>query len=443
MAALDIQTPFGDRFRDRRGTLPGAGLAWVDALRDEGIAAFEAAGFPDRKVEAWKYTDLRKLAKLDFAPAPLVVDGLSARLSREVEAVGGDAHLAVFVNGRFRADLSRLDRLPQGVRVASLAELLRADDPLLADRLGRVAPVEKRPFLDLNAALMEDGFVIHLPKGAEVEAPIRVLFLTEGQSEPMALHPRNVIVAEEGARATVVEVHVGTDDAPYFSNGASEIDVAATAVLHHYKLQREGASAFHLANIQLRLDRDATYDSFILSTGAELARNEIYAKLAGSGTECRLSGAYLGRGSQHLDTTTLIDHAVPDCTSREVYKGVLDDAAHGVFQGKIIVRPDAQRTDGYQLNRALLLSRKAEINSKPELEIYADDVKCSHGATVGEIDKEALFYLRSRGIPEWEARTLLVEAFVQDALEEIRVDEVREEFSGLIRDWMAGVEDLG
>lgn len=433
------KTPYSARYREVAQTLPGHSRDWVRARREEGLSRFENAGIPTRKVEAWKYTDLRALAKVEFQPTP-TADALSSRAVELVAAVTGDDHLAVFVNGRFRADLSALGALPEGARIESLAAGLESGDGFVADHLGRLADLPDRPFRDLNDALLTDGLALRIPRGVTVDAPIRVLFVTDHEGEPVSHHPRLLIVAEEASQATVVEDHRGPDGQTYFSNGVTEISVGEGAHVHHYKRQSEGEGAFHLSTVFVHVAKDATYDSFILSDGAGLARNDIYARLDGTGADCRLSGAYLGRRRQHMDTTTLIDHAMPDGTSREVYKGVLDGKARGVFQGKIIVRRDAQRTDGYQLNRALLLSREAEIDSKPELEIYADDVKCSHGATVGEIDAEALFYLRARGIGEKEARSLLVEAFVQDALEEVRVDAVREEFAALVRTWMEDAE---
>ena len=339
------------------------------------------------------------------------------------------------------ADLSVTDGLPEGATVASTADLLNGADPLLAEHLGRVTEAVGQPFLGLNTAFMQDGFVLHLRPGIVVEQPIRMVFLTDLEADAVAAaNPRNLVVAEDNSQATLVEIHRGNDGTAYFTNAVTEISVAAGARLHHYKLQDEGDAALHLANLQVRLGRDATYDNFILSLGARLARNDIGAVLAATGIDCRLSGAYVARDSQHMDTTSFIDHAEPDCRSREVYAGVLDGRSRGVFQGKIVVRRDAQRTDGHQLNRALLLSKGAEIDSKPELEIYADDVKCSHGATAGEIDADALFYLRTRGIGEDEARALLIEAFLMEALEEISVPAVRDDFAARLK---ARLDELG
>ena len=430
------------QFQAARRTLPGAGQDWADTLRDTGMRRFEAAGFPTRRVEAWKYTDLRKLAKLDLQPAPATVNGLSPVLQVEAERAKAAAHSAVFVNGHFRADLSRLDTLPDGVRLAPLRQLLEAGDPLVAEHLGHVLAhaVDNRPLLDLNTALMEDGFVLHLARGTVLEAPIRISMLTEHSETPIGVFPRNLIIAEPGSAASVVETHVSVDGTTSLGDSVTEVVVGDGARLRHYKRQEDGSSAHHLATILADIGRDATYDNFILTRGAELSRNDIHARLAGRGGDCRLCGSYLGDRKQVLDTTTVIEHASPDCTSRQVYKGVLGDAARGVFQGRVVVARDAQRTDGYQLSNALLLSPAAEIDAKPELEIYADDVKCSHGATAGEIDGDALFYLRCRGIGEAEARALLIEAFVREALEDLADEGVRAEFEQAVTGWLA---DLG
>ncbi len=433
----ETAVPFVERFTETRARLPGAGRDWAEALREAGIERFGAEGLPTRKAEAWKFTDLRPLAKLRFAEAPALAGPVSEPLRARLDGLEAATHRVVLVNGHVRPDLSRLEALPAGARLRGFAAAMEDGDPLLARHLGRVVDGAGRPMLGLNTALMQDGLVLELAPDTVVEEPIRILWLSDRHHEPYVAHSRSLIVAGARSRAIVVESWHGVDDTAYFNNGAVEVVAEDGARISHFKLQAEGAQAFHLAGLMARIGRDAIYDNFILSFGGALARNDIHCVLCAPGGECRISGGYLGRAGQVLDTTSFIDHAEPDCRSREVYKGVLDGQARGVFQGKILVRRHAQRTDGYQLNRALLLSRGAEIDSKPELEIYADDVKCSHGATAGEIDHEALFYLRARGIPEAEARALLVEAFIRDVLEEIRVDPVRDEFTALVSDWLA------
>ncbi|HYE48849.1 MAG TPA: Fe-S cluster assembly protein SufD [Azospirillaceae bacterium] len=433
-AAPNAIQPYLDALRAAGPTLPGAGLPWLDALRAAGAERFRAAGFPGPRVEAWKYTNLRPLEKQRFAPAAAVaavgVDALPT-----VAADGATPLRLVFVDGRHRPELSSAGGLPAGATLESLADALARDPAGVEALLGRTAAPDGLPLVALNTAFVAEGAVLRVRRGTVVEQPVELVFVGTGNGA--AWHPRLLVQVEDNAEATLVEHHVGRGDGAYFSNVATEITVGQGAVLRHYKVQEEGMGAFHLATTTAKLGRDSTYDTFVLTTGARLSRNEIHARLDGTGVTCRVSGAYTVRGEQHTDFTSLIDHAQPRCTSREVVKGAIDGRARAVFQGKIVVRPDAQKTDGYQLNRALLLSDQAEIDSKPELEIYADDVKCSHGATAGELDDDALFYLRARGIPLEEARGLLIASFLDEAVEEIGVEPVREHFRARINAWLA------
>lgn len=427
-----------DQFRTHAASLPGAGLPWMDELRAAGLDRFSKAGFPTQRNEAWKFTSLRPLEKVAFAVAPdRPAVTVPVDLIPSVMAAGGISHRLVFVDGRFRGDLSNTAGLPAGVRLEPLAETLARAPDVVADHLGRTSTLDGHPLLALNLAFLTDGVLLRIATGVTVETPIELVFIGAGAGgAPVSWHPRILILAEENSEATVVEHHVGLDGAVYFSNVASEVVVGRAARLHHYKMQREGTAAFHLATATAKLGQDASYDTFVLNLGGALSRHEARSVLDGTGVECRISGAYAVRGQQHTDITTLIDHARPRCTSREVVKGVVDERARAVFQGKIVVRPDAQKTDGYQLNRALLLSDQAEIDSKPELEIYADDVKCSHGATAGELDEGQLFYLRARGIPLETARGLLIAAFLDEAVDEIRHERVREHFRSRIHTWL-------
>lgn len=429
------------RFHTVKDRLPGAGVAWIEHRRAEAQRRFEALGVPRRKNEVWKYTDIRRLNKEDYGPAPVHSGALPADLQAEIEAAGADDHLVVIVNGRVRSDLCRLDGVPAGVTLRPLAEALAGDDATAKQWLGHLPPDREAPFFALNTALMLDGYVLHVPKGVRVEHTIRVLMLTDASSGPSVTHTRNLVVVEPTAEATVLEVRKGLDGQRYFHNVGLELYAGDAARLHHYTLVDEGDQALALTNAVVSTGRDTVCDTFTLTIGGDLVRNETYARMGGEQGDYRVSGAYIAGDRAHVDNTTLIDHAVPHCMSREVFQGVLDDQAHGVFQGKIIVRRDAQKTDGYQLNRALLLSRKAEINSKPELEIYADDVKCSHGATAGELDARALFYLRARGIDEATARALMVEAFLIEVIEEVETGAVQEEFIGRVRAWLSGHRD--
>jgi Fe-S cluster assembly protein SufD len=320
----------------------------------------------------------------------------------------------------------------------SFAEALKSRPELLESALGKAPGLAGHPFAALNAAFAVDGYVLHIAPDTRNEAPIEILWIGSGADKPPVYHPRNLVVLGRSAHATIIEHHVGLCIGSYFSDSVTEISLAEGALLRHCKVQEESREAFHIATTGAHLAEGAHYDSFVFSLGGRLARNEIHVALNGRRANCRLNGAYLGRGEQIVDHTTFIDHITPETTSKELYKGVLDGRARGVFQGKIVVRPGAQKTDGQQMNRALLLSDKAEINSKPELEINADDVKCSHGATAGELDDASLFYLRSRGIPEAEARRLLVEAFLGEVVDAVALAGMRLTLEHNITRWMAG-----
>ncbi|MCK5622680.1 MAG: Fe-S cluster assembly protein SufD [Alphaproteobacteria bacterium] len=422
-------------FDEAAPRLPGADLAWLDALRSQGIEAFRANGLPNRKVEAWRYTSVSALEKQSFAPLaePVPLDALPEGAALAIDG----ARRIVFVNGRLRADLSDLGDLPEGVEASSLAEALGGKDGDLEELIAPASKERDGALAALNDAFMEDGLVLRIAAGASVDAPIHLISVgmpVEGQA--VAFHPRNLVVAAKGSRATLIESHIGVGEGSYFSNSVTDIRVEKGATLTHAKLQDEGPKAFHVALGRVRIGDEAVYDNFVLHRGAELARNEVHARIDGTGAECRLNGAYLGADRQHIDNTTVIEHKAPGSRSSEVFKGALDGRARGVFQGRIVVHRDAQQTDGHQLNKTLLLDRNAEMDAKPELVIYADDVKCSHGATIGELDETALFYLRTRGIDEAAARDILVSAFLNEAVEELRDPALADAFRARIEGWV-------
>jgi Fe-S cluster assembly protein SufD len=431
-----VHDPFADHYRALKDEFPGAQLPWLARLREAGLDRFAALGFPTRKVEEWKYTDLAALRKVPFAPAPRPVARMDVGSLPTLVMGRQPVHRLVFVNGRFRADLTSVGKLPQGVQITGLANALGGDADALEGHLGRVGEIDAMPFVALNTAFIGDGFVLRLPRGAVLEEPVEVVFVGTAADTPLVYHPRNLILAGAGSRATIIEYHVGNGSSPYFANAATEILVEDGAVLRHCKVQDEGSKAFHIATTQARIGKDATFDSFVFSVGGRLSRNEIRVRLDAPGADCRLNGAYMMKGRQHVDNTTVIDHACPQTTSRELYKGVLDGEARAVFQGKIVVRPDAQKISGHQANHTLLLSDAAEIDTKPELEISADDVKCSHGATAGALDEDALFYLRSRGIPESAARSILIEAFLGEVIDGIALAGLRDPLEYMVAEWM-------
>jgi Fe-S cluster assembly protein SufD len=415
--------------------LTGGETPAVALQRQQAMAVFRQAGLPTPRVEPWKYTNLNRLAQIAFAapandptpPAPLPAGLLTA----EAPAIE-----ILLLNGRLRLDAGALALLPPGVDIRSLGEAVQ-DDPSLAVALA-AADTAADAMLALNAALMTDGVVIRVAPGVVVDRPIHLLSVGRAAAgKPVAFHSRHLVQLGAGARLTLVESHVG--DGPYWSHPALQIALGPGARLDHCKLQDEAAEAYHIAHAEAALAAGAVYESVVLQTGALLGRNEIRVRLAGEGAGCNLYGFYLGRGRQHLDNTTEIVHAQPRTSSREVYKGVLDDQARGVFQGKIAVARNAQKADGHQLCKTLLLSDRAEIDNKPELEIFADDVKCSHGAAAGELDDDALFYLRARGIGLVAARRMLIEAFLADLLGEIADAAARPALERRIAAWLAAL----
>ncbi len=428
-----------ERFRLHPRPNSGTGLRWLNDLREAGLDRFGRLGFPPARSEAWKYTSLRALETLPLEPVAasdrLIAPSAYAPLPLPPEL---NRSRLVFVDGVFDPAQSRTAALPAGVVLAPLRQVLAERSDLAEAHLGRIAEGEGQAFISLNTAFVDDGAVLHIPDGVDLETPVELVFVGHAGDRPLVWHPRILVVAGAGSRATVIEHHAGVGGASYLANGVTELALGRGARLNHYRAQRESLQAHHMAMVTAHLAQDAYYDNFVLSEGAKLSRNQIHCVLNGSGVTCRINGAYMVRGRQHCDTATFIDHAYPHCASREVYKGAIDNQARAVFQGKIMVRPDAQKTDGYQLNRALLLSEHAEIDSKPELEIYADDVKCSHGATAGDLDADCLFYLMARGIDRDSARGLLIGAFLNEAVDEMEHEAARDGFRTLVADWLKG-----
>ena len=423
-------------FADDLEQAAAEGPAWLAPVREHALGRFRALGFPTTRNEDWKYTSTAPIAEADW----LLLREPGGEVAREdlaPFALDAGWPTVVFVNGRFSAALSRLDALPAGLRVADLGSVLRGEaGPELArlaeSHLTRVAGFEQHAFTALNTALMSDGAVVHAARDAEVEAPVHLLFVSDAAAARGVTHPRNLVVAERNARLTVVETYAAVGDANYFTNAVTEAVVAEGATLRHYKVQRESGRAFHVGTADVRQARDSHYVSFSFAVGARLARTNVYTTLGGPGCGATLNGLYLLDGDQHSDHQTRIYHAEPNCYSRELYKGILDGSSHGVFNGKVYVEPAAQKTDGKQENHTLLLSDRAHIDTKPQLEIFADDVKCTHGATVGRIDETALFYMKSRGVGRELARNLLTYAFAADVLETIEQDTVREGLEALV-----------
>ncbi|MEX2152178.1 MAG: Fe-S cluster assembly protein SufD [Gemmatimonadaceae bacterium] len=399
----------------------------VNALRRKAIERFMTLGFPTTRNEDWHFTSVAPIAEREFTfVAARTGDVTHADLEPFGFGGGEGWHSVVFVNGRFAPELSDLRHLDPRVRLLPLSDAWTVA-PELTQKVGSIlSDAEQHTFTMLNTAFMPDGFVIHVPKDVELKQPIHCLFVTDAHAAKMVMHPRNLILIERHARATVLESYVSLAEAAYFTNAVTEVSVGEGATLAHYKIQREGRRAFHVGTIEASQARDSHYVSFSFATGGSLSRTNIYTKLAGEGCGSTLNGLYMLDSEQHCDHQTRIEHAEPNCFSREVYKGVLDGRSHGVFNGKVYVHPAAQKTDGKQTNNTLLLSKEAQVDTKPQLEIFADDVKCTHGATVGKLDDLALFYMKSRGMDAETARRLLIYAFAADVLETIEQQQVRE-----------------
>ena len=405
---------------------PGREPSWLRERRQAAIARFAAVGFPTTRQEDWKYTSVAPIARQPFhvaAAAPEVV--LPAALAPFSFGQPSWSEL-VFVDGRYAPALSHLAGLPAGVRVASLAEALASGEDLLEQHLGRHADDAASGFTALNTALLHDGALVYVPRGRTVEAPIHLVFVSTARDPLAATHPRVLVVLDRASEATVVESYVALGAGTYLTNAVSELVLGEGASLAHYKVMRESTAAYHIGTTEVYQPRDSVLTSFSIAMGAQLARNALNVLLDAEGADCTLHGLYLVDGTRHVDNHTAVDHAKPHGTSRELYKGILDGKARAVFNGKVVVRPDAQKTDAQQTNRNILLSEDATIDTKPELQIFADDVKCAHGATVGQLDPEQLFYLISRGIPERAARNLLTYAFGASVIERIPVRSVVE-----------------
>ena len=423
-AAADSKSLYLDAAHALRATLPGRSVPWVHALREQGLARFAELGFPSTRLEDWKYTNASAVAGQLFTPDvaahPLAPAQLQPALFDELSA-----HRLVFVNGRYVSGLSAVGKLTAGVTVASLAGILATRPDIVEPHLGKIVPGDANGLAALNAALFADGAWVRLTRGMVVEQPIYIVYVATGDVDAVMTAPRNLVVLEEGAQATVIEQYVALGEARYLTDAVTETALGPRARLEHYRVQQESPKAYHIGGWHVRQGRDSRFTSHTVDLGGLLARNDLHGVLDAEGAACELNGLYLADGRRHVDNHTCVDHAKPRGTSREFYKGVLDDAARAVFNGRVVVRPDAQHSDAQQENRNLLLSRSAEVDTKPQLEIYADDVQCSHGATVGSLDADALFYLRTRAMDEQAARDLLTYAFANDVLARMKLTAVR------------------
>jgi Fe-S cluster assembly protein SufD len=404
-------------------------------LREDAFARFCQAGFPTTRDEDWRFTNVSAISQGSFHAARKTDQRIAAADLRPFRMPCAACQL-VFVNGRFAAELSDGGALPSGIRVGSLAQEIANNPHALEPHLGRYINYQRDSFAALNTAFIEDGAYVHLAKRTVLEAPIHLLFVSAGDGFPAMAHPHTLIIAEDESQAGIVEDYVSFGSGAFFSNVVTELVAGENAVISHYLTEREDLDALNVSTLRLQQARSANVSSHSVLLGGALVRNNVHPVLAGEGGECLINGLFIGNGRQHMDNYMLVEHASPHCSSRQFYNGILDGSSHGVFHGRIIVHKDAQKTDAKQTNRNLLLSDNAQIDTKPQLEIYADDVKCTHGATIGQIEENALFYMRSRGIDESSARRLLLFAFAHESLERMKSDGVREYLEGIIRQWL-------
>ncbi|MDB5296369.1 MAG: Iron-regulated transporter permease protein SufD [Phycisphaerales bacterium] len=432
---MDPQSPGASTLRrlqkqEAAAAVPG----WLADLRRDGMARFDAVGFPTTKQEEWRFTNVAPIAKTDFRLAVPEDDGGAAdAVDRHTFGKAAAAEL-VFVNGQYRPDLSTPGKLPPGATLLGLAEAVERHPDVVRAHLGQHAAIDANPFVALNAGFLRDGAYLHVRRTVTVEGPIHLLFVSTGAADgavPVVSHPRVLVVAEANSELTLVQSFVGTPG-PHWSNPVTEVYAAPDARVDHYKLQHDASDAFHVSTLQVKLERNASFVSHSATVGGRLTRNDLNVVLAGEAAAATLNGLVILKGTDLCDNHTLLDHAAPNCPSHELFKHVLDGKSTGVFKGKILVRQIAQKTDSKQTSKALLLADGATIESMPSLEIYADDVKCTHGSTTGPVDEDQVFYLRSRGISREAARHLLTYAFAADVTRRIRVAPVRERLESFL-----------
>jgi Fe-S cluster assembly protein SufD len=409
----------------------------LGVLRARGFARFSEVGFPTTRLESWRFTNVGAAMQRRFV-VPVPTEPEPSAIA-PFELAGVEGPQIVCIDGRYSPRLSTVGGLPAGVELRSLADVL-ASDPQIVDReLGQLARFDDpaASFTALNTGFLQDGLVVRIPDHTILETPIRLLFVSTGGNDAMH-HPRTLIVVGANSQVRLVESYASLSDGACLTNAVTEVFVGDNAVVDHYKLLRESVEAFHVASMHLWLKRSATFSSNSITLGGAIVRNEVMAELQGEGVECTLNGLYLVNGTRLVDNHTTIHHAKPHCNSHEIYKGILDGQARAVFNGKIVVAIDAQKTDAKQTNKALLLTEEAQINTKPELEIFADDVKCTHGATIGQLDADALFYLRSRGLDRAQARDVLIHAFASDLVNRIKISPIREQLDEVLLQQLPG-----
>lgn len=423
---MEAKNTYLSQFESLAQEANGTAPPWFAELRRKGLDGFRELGFPTTDQEDWIHTSVKEIAEGDFRRfAPAEFDDDLEDAIYQTEIVGLEGYRLAFVDGRYVGDSLSVIELPVGAEAGSLAEEVHKGNPTIERHLGSRAQLEKSSFAALNTAFMEDGAFIHIADGIVLDRPIELLYLWTGREAGTMANPRNLIVVGKNSQVSIVERHLGLAEAPTFTNEVTEVFVGENSVVHHAKLEEESPAAFHIATLEIQQERSSQYHSGIALLGGKLVRNDIRGLIAGEGIETHLKGLYVANDRQHIDTHTYLDHAEPNCHSDELYKGILDGHARGVFNGTIHVWKKAQKTDAIQANRNLLLSDTALVNSQPQLEIFADDVRCTHGSTVGQMDKDALFYLESRGIAPAEAFAILTHAFAGEVVNEFKEEAIR------------------
>jgi Fe-S cluster assembly protein SufD len=420
-----------NNFSSFESSLNGEKKSGIHDLRKEAINNFVNLPFPTTRDEEWKYTNISPLLKHNFIPADagskVNPQEITSFLFEELEH-----NLIVFINGHYSEELSKIKDLPEGVLVKSISEALKENKDILDTHFGKYAENNYNVFSALSTAFIKDGTFIYIPQNIVVEEAIHILYLVVSPNEKLLVQPRNLIIAEKNSQSTIIEHYSSLSRDIYFTNTVTEVVVKENAYIDHIKLQEESRKSFHIARMEADIHRNGNFVSHFISTGAELSRNDFNARFADEGGECTLNGLFLTEENQLCDIHTVIDHAKPHCNSYEHYKGILDDKSRGVFNGKVLVRKDAQKTNAFQENNNIILSDEALVNTKPQLEIFADDVKCSHGATIGQLDMDAMFYLKARGIGEEKGKAILLHAFASDVIKSVKIPPVRNYLEGII-----------
>lgn len=419
-----------NQFLNFEKNLNGKTESELHGFRKNAAAKFLSLPFPSKKDEEWKYTNVLGIMDYNFSLPPKNIEFNKDKIASVLFAKN-DYYNIIFVNGIFAPHLSNLPESNSGLTIEKINSLSQDSNILFRDMLRKNISVENI-FTELNSAFIDEGLFIQASKSRVIDKPVHIVYYTEGGDAPILTNPRNYFVVEENAQLKIVETYISRSDAVYFTNAITEIHVRDNAHLEHVKIQRESENAFHISSLVTQIERSANFLNYNINLGGKTVRNNLNAKFNAEGSEATLNGLFLGNKEQLIDNHTEIDHAMPHCLSHELYKGVLDDKSRGVFNGKIFVQKDAQKTNAFQENKTILLSNDSRIDAKPQLEIFADDVKCTHGATVGQLDKDALFYLKSRGFSEETARATLIYAFASDAAHSISIKEVRDSIEHLI-----------